>query len=103
MTRKHGINCRIIPGIIPITNYNQIKKFIRLTGATIPQELISQIEPYQDNPEKIYQTGLDYAIRQCRDLLNRGAPGLHFYTLNKSRAAVEIFESITYEIKKIRI
>jgi methylenetetrahydrofolate reductase (NADPH) len=103
LTRKHGINCRIIPGIIPITNFNQIKKFISLTGATIPEELISQIEPYQDNPEKIYQIGLDYAIRQCRDLLNRGAPGLHFYTLNKSRAAVEIFESITYEIKKVRI
>jgi methylenetetrahydrofolate reductase (NADPH) len=103
LTRKHGINCRIIPGIIPITNFNQIKKFISLTGATIPEELIGQIEPYQDNPEKIYQIGLDYAIRQCRDLLNRGAPGLHFYTLNKSRAAVEIFESITYEIKKVRI
>jgi methylenetetrahydrofolate reductase (NADPH) len=103
LTKKHGIKCRIIPGIIPITNYKQIKKFVRLTGATIPEEIINQIEPYQDNPEKIYQIGLDFAIRQCRDLLNRGAPGLHFYTLNKSRAAVEIFESITYEIKKARI
>jgi methylenetetrahydrofolate reductase (NADPH) len=103
LTEKHGINCRIIPGIIPITNYNQIKKFVQLTGAVIPEEIISQIEPYQDNPEKTYQIGLDFAIRQCRDLLNRGAPGIHFYTLNKSRAAVEIFESITYEIKKSRI
>jgi methylenetetrahydrofolate reductase (NADPH) len=103
LIRKQGISCRIIPGIIPITNYNQIKKFVRLTGATIPGEIINQIEPYQHNPEKIYQIGLDYAIRQCRDLLNRGAPGLHFYTLNKSRAAVEIFESITYEIKKSRL
>jgi methylenetetrahydrofolate reductase (NADPH) len=103
LAKKHGINCRIIPGIIPITNFNQIKKFVRLTGATIPEEIINQIEPYQDNPERIYQIGLDFAIRQCRDLLNRGAPGLHFYTLNKSRAAIEIFESITYEIKKTRI
>ena len=103
LTKKHGINCRIIPGIIPITNFKQIKKFVSLTGATIPEEIISQIEPYQDNPEKTYQIGLDFAIKQCRDLLNRGAPGIHFYTLNKSRAAVEIFESITYEIKKSRI
>jgi methylenetetrahydrofolate reductase (NADPH) len=103
LTEKYGIDCRIIPGIIPITNYKQIKKFVQLTGATIPQEIISQIEPYQDNPEKSYQIGLDFAIKQCRDLLDRGAPGIHFYTLNKSRAAVEIFESITYEIKKSRI
>jgi methylenetetrahydrofolate reductase (NADPH) len=103
LTEKYGIDCRIIPGIIPVTNYKQIKKFVQLTGATIPQEIISQIEPYQDNPEKTYQIGLDFAIRQCRDLLDRGAPGIHFYTLNKSRAAVEIFESITYEIKKSRI
>jgi methylenetetrahydrofolate reductase (NADPH) len=103
LTRKHGIDCRIIPGIIPITNYKQIKMFAQMTGATIPEEIIQAIEPYQDNPEKIYQIGLDFAIRQCRDLLDKGAPGLHFYTLNKSRAAIEIFESITYEIKKSRI
>ncbi len=103
ITRDNGINCRIIPGIIPVTNYKQIKMFAQLTGATIPEEIIRAIEPYQDNPEKIYQIGLDFAIRQCRDLLDKGAPGLHFYTLNKSRAAIEIFESITYEIKKSRI
>ena len=77
--------------------------FAQMTGATIPPDIIEAIEPYQDNPEKIYQIGLDFAIRQCRDLLDKGAPGLHFYTLNKSRAAIEIFESITYEIKKSRI
>lgn len=103
MVKERGINCRIIPGIIPITNLKQIKMFAQMTGATIPEEIIQAIEPYQDSPEKIYQTGLDFAIRQCRDLLDRGAPGLHFYTLNKSRAAIEIFESITYEIKKSRI
>ena len=103
LAREHGINCRIIPGIIPVTNFKQIKMFSQMTGATIPGEIIQAIEPYQNNPEKIYQIGLDFAIRQCRDLLDKGAPGLHFYTLNKSRAAVEIFESITYEIKKSRI
>lgn len=103
LAKEHNINCRIIPGIIPITNFKQIKMFAQMTGATIPPDIIEAIEPYQDNPEKIYQIGLDFAIRQCRDLLDKGAPGLHFYTLNKSRAAIEIFESITYEIKKSRI
>ncbi|MDP4209842.1 MAG: methylenetetrahydrofolate reductase [NAD(P)H] [Bacteroidota bacterium] len=92
--REAGIRCRIIPGIIPITSYGQIKRFGDMSGSTIPEELIRQMEPYQNNPDKIYQIGMDYAIRQCRDLLVMGAPGIHFYTLNKSRATIEIFESL---------
>ncbi len=89
-----GISCRIIPGIIPITSFGQIKRFGAMSGAEVPEELIHHMEPYQDNPAKIYQIGMDYAIRQCRDLLVMGAPGIHFYTLNKSRATVEIFETL---------
>jgi methylenetetrahydrofolate reductase (NADPH) len=92
--KKIGINCRIIPGIIPITSYNQIHRFGVMSGASIPQALIDQMEPYKNNPDKIYQIGMDYAVSQCRDLLLMGVPGLHFYTLNKSRATVEIFESL---------
>lgn len=92
--RQIGINCRIIPGIIPITHYNQIKRFTQMSGASIPQEILNQMNTYQDNPDKVYQIGMDYAIQQCRDLLVMGAPGLHFYTLNKSRATVEIFETL---------
>lgn len=92
--RAAGINCRVIPGIIPITTYGQIKRFGDMSGGTVPQALIQQMEPYKDNAEKIYQIGMDYAIQQCRDLLVLGAPGLHFYTLNKSRATVEIFETL---------
>jgi methylenetetrahydrofolate reductase (NADPH) len=92
--RAKGIECRIIPGIIPITSFGQIKRFGTMSGAKVPDELIHQMEPYQDNQSKIYQIGMDYAIRQCRDLLIMGAPGIHFYTLNKSRATVEIFETL---------
>lgn len=92
--RETGIHCRIIPGIIPITSFGQIKRFGQMSGAIVPVELIRQMEPYQNNPEKIYQIGMDFAISQCRDLLVLGAPGLHFYTLNKSRATVEIFETL---------
>lgn len=92
--RAIGINCRIIPGIIPITSFGQIKRFGQMSGGVIPEALIHQMEPYKDNAEKIYQIGMDYAIQQCRDLLVLGAPGIHFYTLNKSRATVEIFETL---------
>ncbi len=93
-TINAGILKRIIPGIIPITSFGQIKRFGLLSGAKVPEELIREMEPYQDNHEKIYQIGMDYAIQQCRDLLEKGAPGIHFYTLNKSRATVEIYETL---------
>jgi len=94
LAKKAGINCRIIPGIIPITSYKQIERFTKMSAAVIPQELISRLESNKNDAEKCYQIGLDFTINQCRELLRRGAPGLHFYTLNKSRAAVEIFESL---------
>jgi methylenetetrahydrofolate reductase (NADPH) len=97
---KAGINCRIIPGIIPITNYKQIKRFADMTGATFPANLLVKLEEHQENSEKIYQIGIDHAIKQCLDLLEAGVPGLHFYTLNKSRAAVEVYESLPRMIRE---
>ncbi|MBN1598318.1 MAG: methylenetetrahydrofolate reductase [NAD(P)H] [Bacteroidales bacterium] len=94
LARKHGINCRIIPGIIPITSYRQIERFTLMSSAKIPEELKVDIEANKNDPEKSYEIGIKYTINQCRELLENGAPGLHFYTLNKSRAAVEIFESL---------
>lgn len=92
--RLQNINCRIIPGIIPITSYRQIEKFTQMSGTKIPAEFKAQLEEYKDNPKKTYQIGIDFTIKQCKELLEKGAPGIHFYTLNKSRAAVEIFESL---------
>lgn len=92
--RKAGIRCRVLPGIIPITSYSQLNHFFKLSGATIPNGLAAKLEAAKDNPERILRTGVDYAIEQCRDLIAGGAPGIHFYTLNKSTATVEIFETI---------
>ncbi|MDR2286861.1 MAG: methylenetetrahydrofolate reductase [NAD(P)H], partial [Prevotellaceae bacterium] len=92
--RKAGIRCRIIPGIIPITSYSQIDRFCKLSNTKIPDSLLDRLESAKDNPKKILRTGVDYAIEQCKNLLESGAPGIHFYTLNKSIATVEIFETI---------
>lgn len=92
--RKAGVTVPIVPGIMPITNFTQIKKFTQMIGAKIPEALVQKLEPYQDDLAKTYEIGVEFAIRQCRELLDKGAPGLHFYTLNKSRATVDIFSSI---------
>ncbi|MBN2350176.1 MAG: methylenetetrahydrofolate reductase [NAD(P)H] [Bacteroidales bacterium] len=92
--RKMGITSRIIPGIIPITAYRQIERFTQMSGTNIPQEFIAQLEVNKNNPGKTYNIGIEYTINQCRELLAKGAPGIHFYTLNKSRATIEIFESL---------
>ena len=92
--RAAGITCPIIPGILPITHYNQLARFVRISGAHLPDELLRELEAHKEFPQRIAQIGRDYAIAQCRDLLVTGAPGIHFYTLNKSRATVEIFERL---------
>lgn len=94
--RDAGITERIIPGIIPIINFKQIRKLSELSGSTIPEWIIDKMKSYEDNPSKIYQTGVDIAIEQCVNLLKKGAPGLHFYTLNKSRATVDIYSSLPH-------
>ena len=94
LCQKAGINIPIIPGIMPITNFKQIKKFAALCGATIPQSLIEKMEKVEDKPEEVKKIGVEFAINQCLDLIEHGAPGLHFYTLNKSDATLRIYEAI---------
>ncbi|MCF8331368.1 MAG: methylenetetrahydrofolate reductase [NAD(P)H] [Bacteroidales bacterium] len=92
---QKGIKCRIIPGIIPINSFKQIKKFSEISGASIPKSFQEKLEPNKDKPKEVYKIGLDLAIRQCSDLLDNGAPGIHFYTLNRSRAAVDLYENLS--------
>jgi methylenetetrahydrofolate reductase (NADPH) len=92
--RSAGIRVPIIPGIMPITNYTQIQRFVALCGATIPQALIERLESAQNDIESVTRIGVGHALQQCRELLQKGAPGIHFYTLNKSRATREILENL---------
>jgi methylenetetrahydrofolate reductase (NADPH) len=84
--RHAGIRVPIVPGIMPITNADQIAKFTRLCGATVPMRLALEIERRRDDPEAIVQLGIAHATIQCVELLARGVPGIHFYTLNRSLA-----------------
>jgi len=91
---KAGIDKPIIPGIMPITNADQVERFTALCGATIPEELKKRLREVQGEQEAVMALGIEYAERQCRELLERGAPGIHFYTLNRSSATRTILKNL---------
>ena len=89
-----GIHIPIIPGIMPILNVKQVQRFTKMCGSTIPALLMERLEAVQDDPETVRQLGIDHAAEQCEHLLQEGAPGIHFYTLNRSNATLKILESL---------
>jgi methylenetetrahydrofolate reductase (NADPH) len=91
---KAGIQVPIIPGIMPILSVSQIKRFTVMCGAKIPPDLLRSIEAVQGDPRAVEHCGVLHAAFQCRELLAQGAPGIHFYTLNKSRATWAIFQNL---------
>jgi methylenetetrahydrofolate reductase (NADPH) len=92
--RAAGIEVPLIPGIMPITNLKQIKTITGLCGATIPAELDRELNGRAVDPEAVAELGVAYATLQCSDLLARGAPGIHFYTLNRSPATRAILAAL---------
>lgn len=92
--RSIGIKVPIIAGIMPILNVGQIKRFISMCGAKIPNPLLVKLENLESDPEAVSRAGIEYAARQCQDLIFHGVDGIHFYTLNKSKATVEICKTL---------
>jgi methylenetetrahydrofolate reductase (NADPH) len=92
--RAMGIKTPIIAGIMPILNVSQIKRFISMCGAKIPHPLLVKLEKVEPDAEAVYAAGIEHSVQQCRDLLAHGVDGLHFYTLNKSRATVDIVKAL---------
>jgi methylenetetrahydrofolate reductase (NADPH) len=92
--RVYGIEVPILPGIMPITDAGQIKTITGMCGATIPQALLEALEWRAADREAVLQLGVAYATLQCAELLARGAPGIHFYTLNRSPATRAILSAL---------
>ncbi|HZM05205.1 MAG TPA: methylenetetrahydrofolate reductase [NAD(P)H] [Candidatus Saccharimonadales bacterium] len=91
---KRGVTTPIYPGIIPILAAGQIQRFTAMCGARLPAALVASLEKFVDNDEACAEFGIEYATRQCEDLLRHGAPGLHFYTLNKVRSTVQVLRNL---------
>ena len=84
----------IVPGIMPVTNVDQIERFTSLCGARIPPALHAALQEVRDDPQAVLDLGVAYATLQCAELLRRGAPGIHFYTLNRSPATRAILHAL---------
>jgi len=92
---KQGIDIPIVPGIMPITNYTQLARFSELCGADIPRWIRKRLEFFGDDRASIRAFGVDVVSTLCRRLLEQGAPGLHFYTLNQAEATLAIWKNIS--------
>jgi methylenetetrahydrofolate reductase (NADPH) len=88
--RAIGVGCRIIPGIMPALSWPQMQRMAKMCGASIPTALAHALEAAGDDRERAEQVGIEWARAQCEELLRGGAPGIHLYTLNQSRAAEAI-------------
>ena len=92
--REDGIDIPVSAGIMPIGRSSQIEKTVQLSGASLPQSFTSMIARYEHEPEKLYEAGIEYAVEQCRDLLQHGADGIHIYTMNDPEVAIRVHEGI---------
>ncbi len=92
--RAAGINVPIVPGIMPVVSGASIRRMTALCGARIPDELGRALDRAGDDDERTLEIGVEWATAQCRELLRRGAPGLHFYTLNRSPATRRVYEQL---------
>ena len=91
---KLGVRVPLVPGVVPILSATQITRFTQLCGAKIPPLLSARLDELGTNDEASAEFGIEYATRQCEELLRAGVPGLHFYTLNKSRSTVQVLKNL---------
>lgn len=90
-----GIRVPVVPGIMPITEFVRIKRITSLCGAVFPASLASRLEAVQHDSKAQFEIGVDYAIQQCRELLQAGVPGIHFYVLNRSESCERILDALS--------
>ena len=94
MARKEGIDLPISAGVMPIVRKSQIERTVALSSASLPSEFTRMISRYQDDEASLFEAGIDYAVRQLRDLIEGGADGVHLYAMNNPQVAARVYEGI---------
>ena len=92
--RSAGVDIPVVPGLMPVTNASQVERFTKMCGARIPQELYRRLRIVENDAAAVVATGVQWAVDQGRELLAQGAPGLHFYTLNRSSATLAVHAAL---------
>jgi methylenetetrahydrofolate reductase (NADPH) len=95
--RRRGATAPVIPGIMPITNVRQLERMTAMSGSNIPLALAERLQAVAHDPEEVRRVGVDHATGLCRRLLDGGAPGLHFYTMNKAAATLEVCANLGWQ------
>jgi methylenetetrahydrofolate reductase (NADPH) len=90
-----GIRIPIIPGLLPITNFSQIKRITSLCGAKLPPEMVAGLEGAGEDDAAQFAVGVDFAIRQTQQIIDAGVPGIHFYVLNRSEATASVLDEVS--------
>ena len=94
--RELGCETPVIPGVMPVTNLAQIERFAAMSGSAVPEEVLARLRPVQDDPGAVRTVGVELATELCQTLLDEGAAGIHYYTLNRSTATREIHEALVW-------
>ncbi len=92
--RAAGVGVPVLPGVMPITSYAAVARMLKMNGGSMPQRLLAELEARVDEPEAVAELGVAFTALQCRELLAGGAPGLHFYTLNRSTATRAVVSAL---------
>lgn len=94
LARRAGITLPVSAGVMPIVKRSQIERTVSLSSASLPSDFTRMISRYQDDPESLYAAGIDYAVRQLRDLIEGGADGIHLYAMNDAAVAAKVYDGI---------
>lgn len=94
LSARNGSAPRVVPGILPVTDFKAVERFCARCGSNIPESMRAQLAPVADDPVKVRAAGIAFTVKLCRELLDNGAPGIHIYCLNRSTAAAEIVTAL---------
>ena len=92
-----GVDTPVVPGVMPITNVRQLERMAAMSGTEVPLSLASRLHAVADRPDEVRRIGVEHATELCRELLDAGAPGLHFYTMNRAAATLEVCANLGFE------